>query len=559
MAVLMVPRLDPPGEEFPTLGPQVVDFMEDFLVFGPGDVRGQPYRLDDEKRAVIYRLYEVYPQDHPRAGRRRFKRGGLSVRKGWAKTELGAAIAACELHPDAPVRCDGFDAYGEPVGVGVSDPYIPMVAFTEEQSEELAYGALLVMLGEGPLADDFDLGVERVLVKGANGKAAGKAVALAAAPNSRDGARTTFQLFDETHRQDSDRLRHAHQTMLQNLPKRKAADAWSLEVTTSYEPGKDSIAERTHNYAKLIEKGEVEEPSLFFYHRYASDRHDLDTREGRVAAVLEASGPAAAHTDVDYVVGLSYDPDNDLAYWERVWLNREVASSSQVYSVTRFDELAEVGWKPSPGAPITLGFDGSRSRDWTGLVGTCVATGRQFVVGAWGVPRQKDGKPVPGYEIPGDEVDEVVAGAFRRWDVLRMKADPYWWESYVSAWVGRHGTVRIGKARQRRRHPRVFAFHTNVVRPMALAVRAHVNAIVSGECKNDGDKRLRAHIANARREDLSLLDEDGRPMFRMRKDRPDSPNAIDLAMAACLSWDAYRDVIGLGAEASGSSRTLHVY
>jgi hypothetical protein len=94
---------------------------------------------------------------------------------------------------------------------------------------------------------------------------------------------------------------------------------------------------------------------------------------------------------------------------------------------------------------------------------------------------------------------------------------------------------------------------------MALAVRAHVNAIVSGECKNDGDKRLRAHIANARREDLSLLDEDGRPMFRMRKDRPDSPNAIDLAMAACLSWDGYRDVIGLGAEASGSSRTLHVY
>src|ERR1051326_7238853 len=86
MAVLMVPGLD--EEPFPTLGPQVVAWMESYLVHGPGDVRGRPYSLDDEKKGVIYRLYEVYPQDHPKAGRRRFKRAGISVRKGWAKTEM---------------------------------------------------------------------------------------------------------------------------------------------------------------------------------------------------------------------------------------------------------------------------------------------------------------------------------------------------------------------------------------------------------------------------------------------------------------------------------------
>ncbi len=113
MTVLCVPSLE--GEPWPTLGPQVADFVEAYLVFGPGDLRGKPARLDAEKRALIYRMYEVYPRGHPQAGRRRFKRVGLSLRKGSAKSELAAWIAACELHPEGPVRCDGFDAQGRQV------------------------------------------------------------------------------------------------------------------------------------------------------------------------------------------------------------------------------------------------------------------------------------------------------------------------------------------------------------------------------------------------------------------------------------------------------------
>ena len=67
------------------------------VVYGPGDLRGEPYRLSDEQRALLYSLYEVYPDDAETAGRRRFKRGVLSLAKGLAKTELAALIAACEL------------------------------------------------------------------------------------------------------------------------------------------------------------------------------------------------------------------------------------------------------------------------------------------------------------------------------------------------------------------------------------------------------------------------------------------------------------------------------
>ena len=71
------------------LGPQVCAFIEDYLVFGPGDLRGQPAKLDAEKRALIYRMYEVFPQDHPQAGRRRFKRCALSSAQGQRQVGVG--------------------------------------------------------------------------------------------------------------------------------------------------------------------------------------------------------------------------------------------------------------------------------------------------------------------------------------------------------------------------------------------------------------------------------------------------------------------------------------
>ena len=201
MGTLVVPEVD--ETPWPTLGQQVCDFLADRAVHGPGDLRGRRYTLDEDKQAFLYRAYEVYPRGHPRAGKRRFKRFGLSLRKGTAKTELAAAIAFAELHPEGPVRCGGWRRQGRswvPVGRPAVDPYIPMVAYAEGQAEDLAYATLYVMCSEGWDADLFDIGLERIIRLDDRGRADGKAVALASSPDARDGARTTFQHFDETHR-----------------------------------------------------------------------------------------------------------------------------------------------------------------------------------------------------------------------------------------------------------------------------------------------------------------------------------------------------------------------
>lgn len=524
MSVLTVPAMT--GDLWPTLGAQVCAFIESYLVFGPGDLLGQPAKLDREKRGLIYRMYEIYPKNHPLAGRRRFKRCAVSLRKGSAKTELAAWIAAAELHPDGPVRCDGWDASGQPVGVGVTDPYVAMVAYTEEQSDELAYGALRTILAYSPLADDFDIGLERIMRRGGDGKA----VSLASAPEARDGARTTFQIFDETHRMNAPRLKAAHRTMLANIPKRKKADAWSLEITTAFSPGEGSIAESTMDYARQIEAGEKQDSQLFFFHRQAGDEHDLTTPEGIKAAVIEASGPAAEWSDLDGIIDQWADPTADKSFLERVWLNRLVRASERAFDIEKWKTLAEFDYYPKPGSRVTLGFDGSRFHDATALVGTEIATGFQWLIGVWERPAK-----VENWEVPTEEVKRVVAETFDTYDVWRMYCDPPYWESTIAEWAGRYGEQRV------------VEWWTNRTKQMAYAIRAFHTAITTAEIKHSGDKRLESHLGNAVRAFTKMRDDDGNLLWTIYKERQDSPHKIDAAMAAILSWEARQHALALGA------------
>ena len=63
--ILEVPPRDP--ESWPSLGGYVCARIEENLVFGPGDILGQPAKLDAEKQLLIWRIYEVFPRGHEQA------------------------------------------------------------------------------------------------------------------------------------------------------------------------------------------------------------------------------------------------------------------------------------------------------------------------------------------------------------------------------------------------------------------------------------------------------------------------------------------------------------
>ncbi|CAA9364307.1 MAG: Phage terminase, large subunit [uncultured Gemmatimonadetes bacterium] len=553
MAVLVVPSAD--EAPWPTLGPAVCEFLESRAVHGPGDLKGKPYRLDDEKRAFIFRAYEVYPRGHPRAGKRRFKRFGLSLRKGTAKTELAAAVAFAELHGESPVRCDGWRRVGrryEPVGRPVTDPYVPMVAYTEEQTEDLAYAALYVMCSEGPDADLFDIGLDRILRLDDRGRADGKAVALASSPDARDGARTTFQHFDETHRFTLHRLVRAHETMLQNIPKRMGADPWSLETTTTYTPGEGSVAEATHEEAEQIARGAVSDPTFFFFHREAAPDPDesLDDPETLRVAIREASGPSIAGWDdfdgqVENIASLYQQAKRrgNSAYFERVWLNRRVQGNRKAFDATRWADLAEVR-QPEERSAIALGLDGSKWRDTTALVATEMATGWQWLAGFWDPADLQDG------EVPTDEVEALCDDLFARHEVARMYGDPaQGFDILLARLASRHGARKVAE----------FYTDSRGLRSTAYAMRSYGTAMRSGEVQHSDDEVLNQHIGNAHRRDIRMLDDDGQPLWVIEKERRDSPFKIDAAMAGGLSWQARTDALSAGFTSTPTDNSVLVF
>lgn len=537
--LLVVPG--PDAEPWPTMGPEICAFIEERAVYGPGSLQGEPYKIDPEFRAFIYRASEVYPQGHPWAGRRRFKRVGLSVRKGLAKTEKEALLVYTHIHPEGPGRCDGFDASGNPVAAPVRAPYVPMLAYSLDQVEELAYGALKYIIENGPDADFFDVSLERALRLDEYGRADGGAWPLAQSPDSRDGGRTTLNAFDEPHRLYMPRHLKAHETMDANLPKRPLDDPWSLYVGTAGEPGQGSVAEQLHVEAEMIRDGKIERPDLFYLYRTDDDpQRDLTDKRERIKAVAEATGPAGEWGPGQYDdIASKWDrPGADKAYLERVWLNRWKKSNEQAFDPKLWEGLARPG-TIERGALVTAGFDGARRKDSTAIVITEVATGTQELWALWERPPDwPTGDDAEPWEIDGAEVDAAIDDLFRVMDVFMLFGDPPYWIEELGKWAGRYP----GKVEE---------WWTERTRPMAKAIRAFREAMGSGALGWSADHRNAAdfatQIGNAGRRDVpGLVDDDDEPLFVLQKIH--QLRKFDGAMAAVLSWTAYLYALKKGAK-----------
>ena len=514
-----------------TLGFEVIEWLEAMLVHGPGDVQGEPYRLDDELKHVVLHLYELDAH-----GRRVVRRGFLSRPKGRSKSELAGAISAAELC--GPVRYDGTGARGQPIGRPVKGAQVVAYA-TEEGQAGTTYSTAAFMLGEGPAVNELglDIGLSRTYLEGG-----GVMLAETSGATSAEGGRTTHAVFDETAYWITRELRRLHAVVRRNLGKRAQAQAWSFETSAAWQPGEDSVAEVLYrHWSALVAEGAAD-PTIYVDHRQAPDVPELDDDDELEAALRQVYGPAAAWLDLPRIMAEIRDPQTDAKEARRFWLNQpSIAADAWLEpEVVERAATARAGSadRAERGNAITLGFDGSLSDDATALVGCTLGDAPELLtLGVWEPDTAATVAERAAWVVDRDAVDAAVAGAFDEYVVVLMYADPPFWAPELAAWAAEYGgeVVReFSTARDGRIVPAAVATHT---------------ALVTGELAHDGDPRLVRHLKNARTRST-------RYGLTLRKDRPKSPNKIDAAMAATLAFQARIDAIADGLDRRRRGGTL---
>lgn len=493
----------------PTLGWGALSWITKNLVIPDGERRGDKLVLTDEQADLILRFYAVNPD-----GSRKYRRALVSRPKGWGKSPLLAAL--CAFEACGPCRFDRWED-GEPVGKKVATPWVQLAAVSEDQTDN-TYSLLYQMLSEGPVLDRYnlDVGLTRVFIPGG-----GKIEPVTSMAGTREGQRVTFACLDETHLWlPGNRGVALAATIRRNAAKMNGA---TFETTNAYRPGQESVAEASAAAAKDKAEG------LLYDHVEPNFPVSLENKAERMKGLRYVYRDAKKWVDLARIDAEITDPATDPSDARRFYFNQIVHASDAAFDLEQWRALADPTVVVPDGELVVLGFDGARFHDATGLVGTTVESGHQFVLGIWERPR--DAKD---WEVDAGEVESVVEQAFSRYDVWRMYADPPYWDQTIDAWHARWPD-------------RVVPWDTRRTHQMAYALRSYETAQRIGGLTHDGDSDMARHIGNARKRETRIRDAEGRLMWTIQKDHPNSANKIDGAMAGCLSWEARGDAIAEGA------------
>lgn len=510
-----------------TLGVGVMIWAELELAQPDGDGAGGPWRWRESQARMVAWWYAVNDQ-----GKFLFRRGQIVLPKGSGKSPIAAALSCTELC--GPVVFGHFDddAPGGAVGRPHPSPLVQLAAVSQDQTDN-TMTLVLSMLREGPASrhvPGLDTGITRVLTR------AGKLQPVTASAASREGARLTAAILDETHLWTKTNGGHRLATTIRrNLGK---MDGRSIETTNTWVAGELSVAEQTSKYANLVAEGQFEQldESILRWHPQAGVEDLSD--EPTLRAGLKHLYGDYPWVNIDRIIAEIYDLGTPPAEARRFYLN-QVSSEDDAWITqhewaARSDPEKVVADKDV----ITLGFDGSRHRsrgvtDATALVGCRVRDGHLFPIRVWEQPdNDKE------WQVPTFEVEAEIRSVFERYTVVGFYADSALWETFVASWEAKYGSKL--KVKASREHP--IEWRMNRPGVVVQATEKLFSAIVDGEMTHDGSGVLTRHFLNARRRS-------SRSGIQVAKSSPDSPNKIDCVPASIVAWQARLDALaaGLGA------------
>lgn len=468
-----------------TRGFEVLEWSHRYLP-SPSDP-SQPLVLSDEQARVVIRWYEL-----DEAGAYIYRRGALEEAKGWGKSPLGAIVALAE--------------FAGPVAPAI--PWVQIGACSEDQAVSNVYSLIWQMLSENDAYAARELGIDlgrtRLYL---NGKPGAKLEAVTSAWGAREGQRVTFGLLDETHNWLKGNGGHR----LARVLRRNAGkvDGRTLELCNAPEWGEESVAEETQAH---FEQGK---PGILFEARRPSVEPSPEMSDDELRALLAEVYAGAPWVDLDRLLREVRDPGAPWPETARFFFNCPGAGTLAAVEPALWDSR-EVARELVEGERLSLGFDGSHSRDGTALV-ACTEDGFLVLVELIERPANVD-----EWRVDRERIHRALEHMFETYDVSLLFADPWGWRDELEQWSSSWSE-------------RVVELPTNSVARMAEVVDRFRTALQEGRISHDGDEKLRRHVLNARLRKVGR-DEDGRGRYTLEKAGPG--RLIDAAVASALAYEA---------------------
>ncbi|AHB29908.1 terminase large subunit [Mycobacterium phage Koko] len=468
-----------------------------------------------------------------------YREGVIRRLKGWGKDPFTAALCLAELC--GPVAFSHFDADGQPVGKPRPAAWITVAAVSQDQTKNTF--SLFPSMISKKMKAEYGLDVNRFIIYSAVG---GRIEAATSSPASMEGNRPTFVVQNETQwwGQGPDGKVNEGHSMAEVIEGNmtKVEGSRTLSICNAHIPGTETVAEKAYVEWQDVQSGKsidagmmydaLEAPADTPISEIPSQKEDpVGFEEGleKLRQGLLIARGDSTWLPIEDIIKSILSTKNPITESRRKFLNQVNAAEDAWISPQEWDRLAMVDplFKLQPKQKITLGFDGSKSNDWTALVACRVEDGMLFVLNVWDPQKY-------GGEVPRDDVDAAVHSAFTRFDVVAFRADVKEFEAYVDQW-SRTYKKRL-KVNASPNNPVAFDMRGQTKR-FAFDCERLEDAVIEREVCHDGNPVLRQHVLNAKRHPTTY------DAIAIRKVTKDSSKKIDAAVCAVLAFGARQDYL----------------
>jgi len=509
-----------------TLGWEILNWWATYVKSPGGEHAGSPFMPTLEQARFVLWMYAVDEN-----GRYLYRNIIFRRMKGHGKDPLAAALSLVELC--GPVAFSHFGADG-PVGKPRHAAWVQIVAVSQEQTKNTM--SLFPVMISAKLKEDYALEVNKTIIYSTAG---GRIESVTSSPHSMEGNRPTLVIRNETQWWQEANQGHDLAGVIEGNVT-KIPGSRTLSICNAHIPGEDSVAERDYDAWQSVMSGQavdvgtlydaLEAPADTPVSEIPSAKEDPEGYEqglARLRAGIEVARGDSKWLPVDAIMESVLDIKNPITESRRKFLNQVNASEDSWIAPYEWDSCA-TGVLLQPEDRITLGFDGSKSNDWTALVACRVEDGALFLIKAWNPTKY------PNEVVPREDVDATVRSCFERYDVVAFRADVKEFEAYVDQW-GADFKKKM-KVNASPGNPIAFDMRGNQKR-FALDCERFLDAVLEQELCHTGDITLRQHVLHARRHPTTY------DAISIRKASKDSSKKIDAAVCAVLAFGARQDFL----------------